>query len=109
MENKIFAVYHEYYVDGGFGDGVQKEDILFVTTDENVAKEFVEKNSNEHVYDIPYDSLTCGKLVYRELPTIVPKPYQLDFLSDSGWCTGNYVEDEGDGDFEDEELSDEQP
>lgn len=84
-QNKIFAVIHVYDTDGGFGDAVTQEKVLFVTSDEEMAKKYVEENSNEHVYDVPYDELMCGKLIWRELPSAVPDPKSLTFLDDEGW------------------------
>lgn len=67
---KLFGVYHEYEVDGGFGDAVGQRDLIGVTDDEDEAKAYVNKWSNDHVYDKPYDELYCGLLTYDELPML---------------------------------------
>lgn len=97
--SKIFAVYHVYDVDGGFGDAIGQKKLLFTTPDENVAKKYVKDNSNDHIYDIPYSELHCGELIYEELPTTIPDPNTLDYLKDNGWCRNLREEDD-----EEEEL-----
>lgn len=66
MAKKMFLIYHEYDVDGGYGDAVPCRDLLYIVDDETVAKDYVERFSNEYVYDRPYADLMAGKLVYEE-------------------------------------------
>lgn len=63
----IFLVYHVYDVDGGFGDAISKKDLVAAFKTEDLAKQFVEKYSNDEVYEIPYDELHSGLLVYEPL------------------------------------------
>ena len=65
--DKIYSVVHLYDVDGGYGDRISVEDTLFVCEDLEVCKKFVDKYSNKHVYDTPYQKLFCHKLVVREI------------------------------------------
>lgn len=66
---KIFGVFHIFDVDGGFGDAIPQEDLICTFNSEEEAKNFIKKYEKPHVYDIPYQSLECGKLELRELPT----------------------------------------
>lgn len=72
MNKTVYAVFHIYDVDGGFGDAINQEDFVFATEDKEAAEGYVEKHSNPHVYSVPYDSLMCGELVIREIKTITP-------------------------------------
>lgn len=72
MDKTVYTVFHIYEVDGGFGDAVAQEDFVFATEDKEAAEGYVEKYNNPHVYSVPYDSLTCGELVIREIKTITP-------------------------------------
>lgn len=63
----LYGIFHIYSVDGGFGDAVPKEDLLFVTDSEDLAKEYVKKWSHPYIYDTPYQALTCGRLGYCEI------------------------------------------
>lgn len=64
----MYGVYHIYDVDGGFGDAVEKEDLICVFENQIDAVNFKCKYENPHVYDDPYTSLFCGKLETRLLP-----------------------------------------
>lgn len=55
--NKFYGIFHEFYVDGGYGDAVYVEEMLGIVSDEETAKKYVEKYSNPHIYNIPYDEL----------------------------------------------------
>ena len=66
----IYQVIHYYDVDGGFGDAIQKEKVLFTTLNKEVAEKFVHKYSNKHIYDTPYNDLYTGELAIKEMPII---------------------------------------
>lgn len=71
----IYGVFHSYEVDGGFGDAVDTEELIGVTSDLSEAENFVKKfslceNNMGAIYDIPYAALTLGTLVIRELNTL---------------------------------------
>ena len=68
--DKIYLVIHIFDVDGGFGDRVMVDKILFASKDLEVCKKFVDKYSNDHVYDKPFAELWCHKLVVREVAFI---------------------------------------
>lgn len=63
----MFGVYHEYYVDGGFGDAVPSRDLVGLCSTKEEADEYVLAWDDEYVYDVPYSVLTCGALVAEEL------------------------------------------
>ena len=81
---KLYGIWHGWDVEGGLGMAVSAIDLIAITESEEVAKEYVEKWSNEHVYDTPYDELSCGMLFYEELPAAITDcskaPYELDKL-----------------------------
>lgn len=56
---KIYQVIHVYDVDGGFGDPVAKENVVFTTTKKEIAEKWVEKWEHPIVYKTPYRSLYC--------------------------------------------------
>ena len=66
----IYNVVHYYDVDGGFGDAIQQEEVLFTTSNKEVAEKFVHKYSNKHIYCTHYDDLYLGELVVREMPIV---------------------------------------
>ena len=59
---KVYVVMNQFTTDGGFGDAIYGEQIVFITTNKEKALEYVKKWSDPHVYDIPYDELTCDDL-----------------------------------------------
>lgn len=74
----IYGVFHIFDVDGGFGDAVDTEELIGVTSDLSEAERFVEKYSlGGAIYDIPYSALTMGSLEIRELNKLSDKnPYE---------------------------------
>ena len=64
-----FGVFHIFDVDGGFGDAIAQKEIIRVFDTEEEANAFKTKYEKPHVYDIPYQSLECGRLEVIELPT----------------------------------------
>lgn len=66
----IYGIYHLWQTDGGFGDAVAQEALIGVTDDEEKAKAYVERWSNPHVYDKPYDELHRGELTYAKLKVL---------------------------------------
>jgi hypothetical protein len=69
---EVYIVKHEYYVDGGFGDAVPVSEILCGFVNKAEAEAFVSAYENPHVYDDPYEELTCGELVIEELTMTPP-------------------------------------
>ena len=65
MENngtkkELWAIYHGYSVDGGYGDAIWEEEMTCaVEATEAEIEEFVKKYDNPIVYDRPYDDLTA--------------------------------------------------
>lgn len=72
-----FNIFHQYDIDGGFGDAIPQEDLLgYIEVDsEEDAKAYCDKWSVDHVYDIPYNELHEGKLIYKACDD---KPLDLD-------------------------------
>lgn len=66
----VYVVKHEYDVDGGYGDAVRVDDIVAIFESETDAQRFVEKYSNPHVYDTPYNDLYCGELTIMRIDVI---------------------------------------
>lgn len=64
-----FGVFHIFDVDGGFGDAIGQKELVCVFDTEKEANEFKTKYEKPHVYDCPYQTLECGKLEVKELPT----------------------------------------
>ena len=64
----MYAVFHKYDVDGGFGDAIEREDLIRVFDTQGEAEAFKKKYEKPHVYDTPYCELWCGTLEVRELP-----------------------------------------
>ena len=69
---KVYIVKHVYDVDGGFGDAIEKEDVLCGFTSKAEAEAFVRAYEKPHVYSRPYDDLWCGELVIEELTMAPP-------------------------------------
>ena len=80
----IYLVKHEYSTDGGYGDAIWGETTVTAFTKEEDAKAFVEFYADEHVYDTPYDNLTCGVL------TIVPMEVETEFTKSYRWHKDKY-------------------
>lgn len=69
MENKnLYAIFHGYDEDGGFGDAVWVENLTGVVwaTDEEIAA-YLERYDKPEVYDHPYADLTCHSLRAEKL------------------------------------------
>ena len=59
-------LYHEDQ-DGGFGDAVESVYPTVAFDNEEAAKEYCRLNSNDRVYDAPYDELHAGLLTYKKI------------------------------------------
>lgn len=68
--SNIYVIKHLYDIDGGYGDAIGCESIIGYTTSESEANEYIERYSNPIVYDIPYNELRKGKLIYEPLNQI---------------------------------------
>ena len=75
---KVYNVYHEYDVDGGFGDAVNKSVLVATFESEMDAKAFVDKYSNPYVYDRPYAKLYCNQLVIEEMEIITHAKFNIN-------------------------------
>ena len=59
-EKRMYAIYHIYDADGGFGDAVMEEDhVATVMATEEEIKVFLKKWDKPEVYEHPYDDLAC--------------------------------------------------
>lgn len=64
---KIYLIAHQFDVDGGFGDAVQQECVLFATPSKEEANRYVERYNEPRIYDKPYDALYEHRLVVRSV------------------------------------------
>lgn len=57
-----FFVYHNYDVDGGFGDAIRKQRLIGILDADTVeeAQDWAKEHTHDHIYDIPYDALHEG-------------------------------------------------
>ena len=69
---KIYVVMHQFDMDGGFGDAVSSDEIVFITKNKEKALAYVEKWSDPCVYDRPYADLTCWDLRVVEWDLVDP-------------------------------------
>lgn len=70
-ERKLYNIFHEYEVDGGFGDPVGTESLVgTVWATEKEIDEFVAKWNKPVVYDIPYYPLTCHAVSVEEVDIV---------------------------------------
>ena len=67
MSKKIYLIKHVYDTDGGFGDAVSQEEVLFATDNKKLAKAYVKKYSKPVVYASPYADLYHHELVIEKL------------------------------------------
>ena len=74
---KVYLVFHEFTVDGGFGDAIPCEDFIMAFDNLEDAQTFVERFSKPHAYEKPYDTLYCGELFIRNID--VPTHDEIDF------------------------------
>lgn len=67
-EKNMYAIFHSYETDGGFGDAVDIEDLLFFTmaTQEEVCA-FCAEHDKWYVYSKPYAELHKGGITYRKV------------------------------------------
>lgn len=86
---KIYQVFHSYDVDGGFGDAVEREELIASFENKADADAVVERYSYPHVYDSPYADLMMGLLYVTEVEIIPHAEFDLDsFESRFSWTTG---------------------
>ncbi len=62
----VYQIIHRYETDGGYGDAIPVEEVIATFGSYEVAKRFVERYNNPHVYDDPYEELMRGLLEIRE-------------------------------------------
>lgn len=81
-EKKLYAIYHTYDTDGGFGDAIPQTDhVATVMATEEEIKEFLDKWCKPEVYEHPYADLSCH-YVHAEPVEVVElaacEPYSTD-------------------------------
>lgn len=67
----MVAIYHVYYTDGGFGDGVEQRKLVAISENEVLANRWAETFSRTHVFATPYEPLTCGTLEVESMDDII--------------------------------------
>ena len=89
---KVFQVIHIYDVDGGFGDAVERQEVIEVFENFNDAVSFMEKFRNVHVYDKPYAELQCGFLKVCETEIVSHRDFDINkFSAKDYWWTEDYI------------------
>ena len=78
-----YAIYHIYDEDDGFGDAVEVEELVALCASKARAEAYAKKHDKTHVYDKPYASLKCGKLVVRDLSHV--KVITKENMDESPW------------------------
>ena len=68
MIKKLWNIFHSYDVDGGFGDAVNREELVATVeaTDEEI-KDFIKKWDAPEVYEKPYAYLECHNVYALEV------------------------------------------
>ena len=104
--SKIYVVKHIYDVDGGYGDAVYNEEIVFITSNKEEAEAWVEHWDHSFTYNTPYAELTCCSFSVEEMDVmdhidIHTPPTKFESFSD----VGHIGEIEND-DYEDITLTD---
>lgn len=92
MSNNPYLVKHRYDVDGGYGDAVEKDDVVAIFRTHEDAEAFVKRFEDPHIYDTPYNELRCGILYIEEIeytdPSILDTdPKELEWVSLPGYET----------------------
>ena len=75
---KIYNIYHEYDVDGGFGDAIPESILIATFENADDANAFVNKYSAPEVYDRPYSALWHHKLVVSETEIITHSEFDIN-------------------------------
>ena len=99
---KVYLIKHCYDTDGGFGDAVYQEDVMFATTNKELAEAYVEKYDNPVVYDKPYAELYHHGLCIEEMELNDPD------LSVDPWAKEPKEPDFGDDWDDDDDWDDEE-
>ena len=108
----MYAVYHCYDVDGGFGDAISKSEIIAIFQTKELANTYATRWNDPHIYSKPYDKLVCGLLEVRELgPMLSEKDLDrppMDISPVVDWAfnpNSDWYENNGDA-FDDDEDED---
>lgn len=64
---KVYAVNHIYDEDGGYGDAVTCCDTVFITSNEKLAYDYVNKWNHPIIYDTPYAALGAYRFEVEEI------------------------------------------
>ena len=75
---KIYCVYHNFDVDGGFGDAIDQSEVVAVFEKEEDAKAFVDKYHDPCVYDRPYHELWHHCLSITEIDIISHNEFDIN-------------------------------
>lgn len=68
--DKVYILFEYFEVDGGYGDAIPADRVLFVTDNKEDAEAYRDKWSKPEVYDTPYDALTHHEIVVEEWPVV---------------------------------------
>ena len=94
----VYNVIHHYELDEGYVHAVPEQETIATFSSYLVAKRFVERYNNPHVYERKYDDMKCGLLEIKEQQILD------DFdENDEKWktveSTLNYVLEEENNDY----------
>ena len=72
--NHIYIIYHNYDVDGGFGNAIPRCDVVGCVSTKEEAIRWCKANENPHIYAKPYSYLVCGIYGVREIEIVDSLP-----------------------------------
>lgn len=84
MRKTLYGVYHEYSVDGGFGDAIYETALVGLCYDKSLAEKWAKVHDINCVYDRPYSDLECGSLAVCSLEEI-PILTEENFETENPW------------------------
>lgn len=85
----MYIIKHVYDVDGGFGDAIEREDIVgIVDCTKAELDTFLKEYDKPIVYDEPYAYLTCHTLIAEEIKVKTLASIEKDPYGDNGTYEG---------------------
>lgn len=80
-KKSLWAIYHEYDLDGGYGDAIPSSEMvgIVMATNDEIA-DFIKKYNKPIVYDKPYNELCCHVIRVEKIDII----YSLDEVKPYG-------------------------
>lgn len=92
-----YGIYHEYDVDGNFGDSVSQEDLIAICDSKEIAEAYAKRWDKTHVYKTPYAPLYCGTLTVMPFDVpVITKENEMESPWDWTWCPDDIYDDDED-------------